>query len=421
MRDKLWFFGDLHYSILETFVAGTYECDGCYGKATAPVSGQLGLDSQYLAPTYGRVTWQVSPRNKLAWYMDWVFKSRNGNNLAAGTDPRTARSDYVWHETYVTSAKWTSPVTNRLLLEAGFSGNMLKTTAGPVAEFGGRILERGSPEWFATPQKTDINLGTTWNAPLERSFYPKRYYSKGSISYLTGGHNLKTGVIYDFGYGAGWETRNGDLIQRYRNATPESVQIFSTPTQSKSLYNLAALFVQDTWTIQRLTLTPGLRWEYLHGKNPAETLGAGRFVGTRTFPEVDDLPNWKTVSPRFGAAYDLFGNAKTALKFSVNRYDFQTLSQFADRYHPAQAAGDQGVGTTTAILSWTDLNTDDLAQGALGCVYLSSNCEINFQQLAANFGVRSLNTPDPNIKRPVLPADTARACSTKSCRRSRLR
>jgi hypothetical protein len=398
-RDRLWFFGDVHYSILNSFVAGTYECAGCYGKPTAPSSGPLGLDSQYLAPTYARLTWQVSPRNKLAWYGDWAFKARDGM-MTPGTDPNSARSDYVWHATYVTSAKWTSPVTNKLLVEAGVSGNMLKTTAGPVAEFGGRTLERGSPEWFATPIKTDINLGTTWNAPVERGFDPKRYYSKGSVSYVTGAHNLKTGAIYDFGYGGGWETRNGDLVQRYRNAVPDSVQVFSTPTRSKSLYKLFALFVQDTWAMKRLTLTPGVRWEYLRGENPADTLPAGRFVGVRPFPRVDNLPNWKTISPRFGAAYDLFGNAKTAVKFSVNRYDFQTLYQFADRYHPAQAAGDSGTGTTTAILSWTDLNGDDLAQGPAGCLYLSPGCEINFQQLAANFGVRSLNTPDPNLDRP---------------------
>ncbi len=29
--------------------------------------------------------------------------------------------------------------------------------------------------------------------------------------------------------------------------------------------------------------------------------------------------NWKDLSPRIGAAYDLFGNGKTAIKGGINR------------------------------------------------------------------------------------------------------
>ena len=42
----------------------------------------------------------------------------------------------------------------------------------------------------------------------------------------------------------------------------------------------------------------------------------------------------------------------------------------------------------TARLTWRDLNGDDIAQGELGCVYLTTNCEINFGQLPDNFGSR---------------------------------
>jgi hypothetical protein len=33
-----------------------------------------------------------------------------------------------------------------------------------------------------------------------------------------------------------------------------------------------------------------------------------------------DMPIWKNWAPRFGAAYDLFGDGKTAIKGSVNKY-----------------------------------------------------------------------------------------------------
>jgi hypothetical protein len=54
----------------------------------------------------------------------------------------------------------------------------------------------------------------------------------------------------------------------------------------------------------------------------------------------------------------------------------------------------------TARLTWRDLNGDDIAQGELGCAYLTANCEINFGQLPANFGIRNLRTYDPETERP---------------------
>src|SRR2546428_8299901 len=52
----------------------------------------------------------------------------------------------------------------------------------------------------------------------------------------------------------------------------------------------------------------------------AQNLPAGRFIAARSFEEVRDVPNWKDVDPRFGIAYDLFGNGKTAVKASIGRY-----------------------------------------------------------------------------------------------------
>ncbi len=55
---------------------------------------------------------------------------------------------------------------------------------------------------------------------------------------------------------------------------------------------------------------------------------------------------------------------------------------------------------TTAALPWTDVNGDDIAQGERGCAYLTAGCEINFTNLPANFGVRSLAQFDKDLQRP---------------------
>jgi hypothetical protein len=55
-----------------------------------------------------------------------------------------------------------------------------------------------------------------------------------------------------------------------------------------------------------------------------------------------------------GLVYDLFGNAKTALKFSFGRYVAQEVASYASRYNP--------LGSQSDARTWTDQNRDDIAQ-----------------------------------------------------------
>ena len=109
-------------------------------------------------------------------------------------------------------------------------------------------------------------------------------------------------------------------------------------------------------------------------------------------PENAGSAGLADIAPRFGLAYDLFGNAKTALKFSLNRYNDSRTTGIAAMYNPLALA--------TARLTWRDVNGDDIAQGELGCVYLTAGCEIDLAQMPANFGIRSLRTYDPDTDRP---------------------
>ncbi len=87
------------------------------------VSCDQGVDDQTINSVLARVTWQVSPRNKLSVYADKIWKSR-GAAMNPGDDPDS--SSVVWTSPlYLTNTiKWTSTVSSKLLVEGGYSMNI---------------------------------------------------------------------------------------------------------------------------------------------------------------------------------------------------------------------------------------------------------------------------------------------------------
>jgi hypothetical protein len=393
VEDKLWFFTSARRISVNQPIADTFYPDG-----------RQGVDDQYQQSIQTRLTWQMTPRNQFTAYWDRVHKYR-GHAMSAGYDPQTAAN--VWNSPLYQAfeSKWTSTVSTRLLFEAGFSSHQDRRQT---------IYEPGiaqpyeSTLWFRLVNHNDLSLGTnTVAAPNENYTWPTRRYAQGSATYVSGSHNAKIGIQDSWGSeGLGYDA-NGDLRQQYLNGVPVSVVVMNTPiVRSWSDLNAdIAIFAQDSWTLKRLTVNYGARWEYWHTSVPAQANTPGRFAPNGSFPG-QDMPISKTLSPRGGIVYDLFGNAKTAVKFSVGRYEQAGTYGLANTYNP--------IALASATLSWTDLNHDDVAAGAPGCVYLTPGCEINFAQLPVGFGTVTpgcsmLATPssvpcgnaqvDPNLKR----------------------
>ncbi len=160
------------------------------------------------------------------------------------------------------------------------------------------------------------------------------------------------------------------------------MRVYNTPVRANEYLNgNVGMFVQDAWTVKRMTLNMGLRMERFVARIKDQQAGAGRFAPERTFSERTGVPSWFDLAPRIGVSYDLFGNARTAIKASFGRYMAGQPTGFPARYNPLQIQSD--------TRTWRDTNGDNLAQPN----------EIGPSNNAA-FGlpVQTIR-PDPNIKR----------------------
>lgn len=221
------------------------------------------------------------------------------------------------------------------------------------------------------------------------------------MTYVTGSHNFRVGVQENFGKRGIHQWRNADLTQRYRNGVPDSVIVYNTPFEWRVGLNYdVGLYAQDTWTKGRLSLSPGVRFEWIDSQITETSSPAGRFVPARTVnarfnptpsalalaagadpSATASLPRWFDISPRFGGAYDLSGNGRTVLKFGLNRYLEPQSTSFGERYNP--------IAPAQATLPWTDRDGNDIADDG----------EFDLARLPTNFGERSLNVPDGSIER----------------------
>jgi hypothetical protein len=388
-KDRIWYFASFRTFHLDTLPADVFLAGGpATATAAPPASTTPGVDPQKINSLQARVTWQISQKNKLSVYNDRLGKDR-GAAMTAGFDPATA--SIVWTSPIYTtgSAKYTSTVTNKVLVEGGVSFNYERynTLYQPGIE-----KPLGSPEWYTAVNKQDSALGTQWNAgATQQGMYPDRFAAAASVSYVTGAHNIKVGVQDTWGRYRQFRSANGDLRANFQNGRAFQAVILNTPVRFEDdLKADVGIYAQDSWTINRLTVNYGARWEYFAHQIPEEVSTAGRFSSDRTFGPID-MPIWKSLSPRAGAVYDLFGNQKTALKVSFGKFMQQGTTGFSNSYNP--------LALTTANVAWTDLNSDGVPQGERGCVYLSAGCEINLAQLPAGFGTANIATFAPDIAR----------------------
>jgi TonB-dependent receptor-like protein len=115
------------------------------------------------------------------------------------------------------------------------------------------------------------------------------------------------------------------------------------------------VYIQDTWTRKKLTLQGALRYDRASSFSPAKHNGTtltSRFnANPITLDRTDGVNAYNDISPRFGVAYDLFGDGKTAIKLNMGRHLAPaTNDTIYTQNNPANRF------VTNVSRSWTDTN-----------------------------------------------------------------
>ena len=382
MRDKLWYFAAYRKKGTQQTIFNTFNDDG------SPLHSRNG----WYQDVTGRLTYQISGGNKINYSYEGngarPGTGKNGNCSGANPLTTTAACTTLYPiYAYQTSAKWTSTPTNRILLEALFGKSYVDANNGYL------LREEVTP--FAV-SRFDSGTGRRWEAPglspLNHG-WTHLYATNLAASYITGSHAFKAGMDLVSGHLTTERSLGrGDVSQlTFINSVPNAVIVMNTPYSSQ--VNMEAdlgAFVQDTWKMRRVTLNLGLRYNYLNESIPAQSAPAGTWVPARQFNEIKNAPRWNDWMPRFGAAYDLFGNGKTAIKGSVGKFVGQEPLTLVNTFNP--------LSIQTDTRSWTDRDGN-------GTVFETGTFTPQLGEVGpprnTSFGLAAgVPALDPNLKRP---------------------
>ena len=361
VQDKLWFYGGFRFSGAQNYIASMFTEPAPDRAAVLPACRRAAPTVDAFHParwsrirristnqavggdTWTRgetlnLTWQATPKNKITTYGHFNQRLVDCNQCSATTSPEAGV--YFTHRPGVSCRRrGTTRCTNKLLFEGGFTFYNERWIFGPMPD----NINGSGPD--AVVSKTGLRHSAYCMAPRQRVHDRRSTTSTTcafAANYVTGSHAFKVGMT-DM-----WGTRNYQL----RHQPVAGLDVLATASRRRSrntrgrsidLEHLKAalgIYAQDRWTIDRITLNLGLRFDYHNAYVPEQDAGGDLRLSPRApLRPISNVPSWKDLSPRLGATYDLFGDGKTVARGSYRPLRGQRVHEHGDAQQPGEHLG----------------------------------------------------------------------------------
>ena len=353
-RDKVWFWASLRYNKVANEVAVLENANAFNPNQWlyVPIQGKPGVNRGNVQQSSVRVTWQATPRNKIAGTYKVDRWCACPNAISATRAPETA-VDRRFPRLRQEHLEWTSPITNRLMFEVvGLHlferwGDMdLRQEGGSLAS----AEQEAASKLMIGVLEQSTNMIYRNFSTFNNTLVPNYAY-RAAMSYITGSHALKVGFNRTHGKLQATTYNHQPFQYRFNQGVPNQVTMYATPYTAESYAdNDFGLYAQDRWTMNRMTVGVALRYDYFGTSFPAQHIGPGLLLPNRdlNFPAQDNL-GWKDLTYRTGLTWDVNGNGKTAVKVSANKYLLgQTLNALGVQPNPVNTM------VTSATRTWND-------------------------------------------------------------------
>jgi carboxypeptidase family protein/TonB-dependent receptor-like protein len=317
-------------------------------------NSQSVLDQTNITSGLGNATWQVNRNNRVTGFYSRQRYSKPNRLLNAQTV--TVPESTVDEEDMFDLAQglWNSVLGKNFFIDARVGINKILFPT----------YFNGGNNQSVTDNATGIIYGNNRTEVIRNR---DRFQANATAQYyvdqaLGGRHEFKFGFDRSHAVTKNETHRIDDVDPRYDSSGGRAtVELFATPQNDATALNVVALFAQDSYSVNRLTVTGGVRYEHLEGYLPSQgsppsrfaALGIGGFATqSRSFSEVRDIVKWNTAGPRLSAIYDVTGDGRTAAKASAGRY-YYVLS-----------TGGGGVSNVnpnsnySELYTWNDVNAD---------------------------------------------------------------
>lgn len=374
LRDKLWF-----YSANRWWGASEYQPGAFFNGSSSPFTyvpdrDRPGYVDNKTWDIGVRLTWQASAKHK------FTFSENRQNNcqcylsVSAATAPEASLNIH-YEPMNLVQGTWNSPASNRLLFEGGVSYayqplkfllNQQFPGAVGIRELSTGVTYAGGGTGGLSVSGGGVNSENGRLNPLNQRF---------SVSYVAGSHAFKVGQQLLEGFQTLEENAPEQLGYWFLSGRPNTVVQRAGPVLFDTRIRSIGLYAQDQWTLDRLTLNLGVRYDRFHGWSPAGTREAGRFIPAFSYDKVDNVPSFNDVTPRLGVAYNLFGDGKTAIKGSIGRYVYGAGTELAVFNNPEANI------VTTATRTWNDANGNFSPDCVLTTFTANGECQALSNQL----------------------------------------